>query len=227
MSNIEYRYERKFCLNGVMLHEIENIIKLHPSIFRKIYYERDINNIYFDTTGLSSFKENIDGVSRRQKTRIRWYGDLFGANNSPVMEIKNKIGALGWKDRFKLNSFSLHRHCSFNYNKVLNELKSKYFNAMKPANMSILVPTLLNRYHRSYYLSFDCKFRITVDTQMEYYSINPINQLCTNHFKDDNIIIELKYDQKCDINAGDIVQNMPFRISKSSKYVTGIEKLIS
>ena len=38
-------------------------------------------------------------------------------------------------------------------------------------------------------------------------------------------IVELKYANNCDDSAGDITRHLPFRVSKSSKYVAGIDYL--
>ncbi len=40
-----------------------------------------------------------------------------------------------------------------------------------------------------------------------------------------NIILELKYNQDMDNGANYIVNCFPFRLTKSSKYVSGIESL--
>ena len=63
-KNIEnYRYERKFVISSkhITKNEIENIIKLHPAVFREIYSERYVRNIYFDLIGFDNYVENIDG----------------------------------------------------------------------------------------------------------------------------------------------------------------------
>ncbi len=82
------RYERKFMVTAMSLRAIESRIKLHPSYFREAYSQRYINNIYFDTQTLKYYHENERGVSNREKVRIRWYGDTFGAIQNPKLEIK-------------------------------------------------------------------------------------------------------------------------------------------
>ena len=61
--------------------------------------ERKISNIYLDTIDLKNYKDNINGVKRRTKHRIRWYDD--NAQN-PLLEYKNKDDKLGWKNIYKL-----------------------------------------------------------------------------------------------------------------------------
>ena len=97
----------------------------------------------------------------------------------------------------------------FNYKEVFDELlNSNDFNILR-LNLNSLRPTLMNRYERTYYLSHDKKFRITLDRKMKFYSINPF----IDHFKTftdtENTIIELKYDESCIDQAKKITQFFP------------------
>ena len=155
--DIEKRYETKFSVTHINYHEIEHVIKTHPSIFHNIYHKRNVNNIYFDNIDLSSYRDNIEGEKYRQKVRMRWYGNLFGECKNPNLEIKNKSGPLGWKERHKLDSFKLEPDSFFNYNSIFEGLiQDNNFDILK-LNLKHLRPTLLNRYERSYFLSADKK----------------------------------------------------------------------
>ena len=82
------------------------------------------------------------------------------------------------------------------------------------------------RYTRNHYLSINKNFRITVDSVLNFYKISNKNNLFIN-IKEikNNIIVELKYDQNFDRFANQISNNLGFRLTKSSKYVQGIELL--
>ena len=43
------RFERKFVIEQGGVPYVEKIVKMNPGAFRPAYYERQINNIYFDT----------------------------------------------------------------------------------------------------------------------------------------------------------------------------------
>ena len=202
---------------------IESIVKSHPAMFHKIYYKRNINNIYFDTTDFSSYIDNIEGVRDRRKVRIRWYGELLGVCKNPVLEIKYKKGLLGWKERHNLHDFVLNLENRFIFKELL---KKKSFD-LKKLDLHFLTPTLLNRYERTYYLSFDRKYRITLDSKIEFFSINPIRDYFKTYCDEEKTVIELKYDQQYDRGAKDITQHLPFRVTKNSKYVTGIDRIKS
>ena len=100
-----FRYERKFSISALNRHEVEAIIKLHPRMFSEIYHERFVNNVYFDTFDMKSYFESADGLRNRVKVRIRWYGNVFGVIEEPVLEFKIKAGLLGRKERFPLFPF--------------------------------------------------------------------------------------------------------------------------
>jgi len=72
-SNVKnFRYERKFFLEGVSMGEAETMLKTHPAIFKEIYHERRVNNIYFDSFGLRHYFENINGISKRIKAKTQF-----------------------------------------------------------------------------------------------------------------------------------------------------------
>ena len=221
----DYRYERKFLVSDPDLsqHEMEMIIKLHPSFFYKLYPFRFVNNLYFDTQDYKNFHDNIEGLSHRQKFRIRWYGDFFGLISKPTLEIKIKESTIGTKKSYLLRSFTIDS--KFNWEYLNDKIQcSKIPNNIKEIMKSIK-PVIFNRYRRKYYSSLDKKFRITLDNQLAFYlaersfDFNSIPQKRAN-----SIILELKYNKQYDKNVSEISSYFPFRMTKSSKYVSGVYK---
>ena len=95
-SNIsDYRYERKFFITSLSKYEAVALVKLNSAMFTEIFHHRFVNNIYFDSFRLNNYHENVAGDSRRIKIRVRWYGELFGDIERPVLEIKIRNGLLG------------------------------------------------------------------------------------------------------------------------------------
>ena len=219
----DFRYERKFFISKLSNYEVESVVKLHPSIFTEIYSNRFVNNIYFDTYNLHNLHDNVEGVIDRVKIRIRWYGDLFGYIEKPVLEIKIKKGLLGKKISVPIKSFYLNDHTD-----MFSVLKSvKRLNNLKMIDFQSVIPTLINRYKRKYYMSSNKKYRITIDSNQSFYTISRGNNLFINKHRDvDSVILELKYDQKYDDGVNYITSKFPFRVTKSSKYVTGLQKIL-
>lgn len=219
-----FRYERKFVLQGTSGKNVELMVRMHPSIFREVYPERYVNNIYCDNLELSNCFDNIDGVLDRAKPRIRWYGNLLGIINDPILEIKRKRGFLGRKDYYRLKNFIIDEHFT------IMKLRELYINsALPPEILSSILnfrPTLLNRYCRKYYLSDNKKYRITIDYGLEYYQPNYLmNLFCHKCTNSKDVILELKYDDEHDQTVANITNEFPFLLSKYSKYVNGIQAL--
>jgi len=219
-----HRYERKFCFSTLSRNDIEVIIKHHPMRFYEVYPQRFVNNIYLDTIGMDNYFDNVDGVSKRIKVRIRWYGDLMGAVEKPKLELKIKNNMLGTKLSYKLSKLSIDKELS----------KSKINNIFEISDVPLymllylksLNLTLMNQYNRKYYRSIDGKYRITVDTNLGYYKLSQLNNTFLHSIVNkDEIIIELKYDKDYDEQAKKVTSHFPFRISKNSKYVEGVKRL--
>ena len=221
---MDYRYERKFLIKEFEENQIESIIKFHQSQFSEIFESRIINNIYFDTVNMLNFSDNIIGISKRSKIRIRWYGSTFGYIKNPTLEIKIKKGLLGRKKKYPLKSFFLNNN--FNQEYIHNILQKSKLpinvnNYLKPLKIS-----LLNNYKRKYFKSANNKFRITVDSLLKYYKVNLIfNNFIYKIVDKESVIMELKYNQNLDDQAINITNGFPFRLTKNSKYINGIEKL--
>jgi hypothetical protein len=165
----------------------------------------------------------VSGKGSRKKARIRWYGDLFGNIEKPVLEFKVREGYLGNKLSFGLKPFTLNEN--FRY----RDLKKVFLDSDLPEwayeVLQHLSPALLNRYGRKYFLSFDGKFRLTIDNDLSYHAIEPAHNTFLRSYRGDDFIVEVKYDFENDDKAPFISNNLPFRLTKSSKYVNGMELL--
>ena len=61
------RFERKYEINHLSKYAVEQAVKLHPAGFQKIFPNRQINNIYFDTPDYRTCRQNIAGINQRKK----------------------------------------------------------------------------------------------------------------------------------------------------------------
>ena len=221
-----WRYERKFFISHADKHLIESVVKMHPAMFSELFYKRKVNNIYFDTYALTNFFKSVDGQSSRLKVRIRWYGDLYGDIEKPVLELKIKNGLLGAKLSYRLKRFSVDKKLSDSVIKEViesSDLPEEVKDLMRVLNMS-----LLNSYTRKYYQSQNKVYRITIDTDMKFIEVLPHFNSFSNELNDKlNTVMELKYEPIADDDAGNITRHFPFRMTKSSKYVTGVEHILS
>jgi hypothetical protein len=217
------RYERKFMVDAMSYHVVEQQVKLNPAAFSPIYHARYINNIYFDTNELDFFYDNVSGKSSRKKARIRWYGDIQGFIDKPVLEFKIRAGMLGNKISFPLKPFHVDDRLS--QEKLYGVFRDSDLPLWALENLLNFKPALLNRYRRKYFLSFNKKFRLTIDNELQYHGIGGNNNNLMEKYESDNVIVELKYERKYDDIAPLVTNKLPFRLTKSSKYVNGVEML--
>ncbi len=206
------RYERKYRISSFDLDWVRQSVKHHPASFRKIFPDRQINNIYWDTVGLQMYKDNVMGIAKRQKFRLRWYGNEVTNISNPKLEIKKRMNELGDKDIFNINPFQINT--ASDLSTEIEELTKVNTN---------LIPVILNSYKRSYWGTPDRKFRITIDYDMQFHSLMNEKKFRKYFLHDNAIILELKYDETCEEESDRITPHIPFRRSKNSKYVIGVE----
>ena len=204
------RYERKYVLplNGEAM--LEQALLLHPEAFHQPYPDRRINNIYFDTAARDCYLDNQRGISLRKKVRLRWYGAPDGAIDHPVLEEKFKRNHMGWKEIHRLPS-------GLTLDGILTELRDNPVIAAAE-----LEPVLNNSYQRSYRVSADGRFRVTIDQQLAFGAYEPQGFSCPYPFSD-RLIVEWKYKKKDLDSAEDFARYWPFRAKRFSKYSTGLE----
>ncbi len=220
------RFERKFYISQNDEYLVDINIKLHPALFHTLHHERRVNNIYFDSIDLGHYESHLAGVAARSKIRVRWYGDTFGTVAHPVLEIKMKNGEVGMKKSFHLTSFSVENCIK---QSTLQSLVSK--SSLSPywrALLQDLRPVLLNSYVRTYWISADGEVRLTVDRDWTSYSVSTTSFLRSiPPVTHDGVILEMKYLTRDQKRAAAIASNWPWRLTRNSKYVVGMEKLIS
>jgi hypothetical protein len=206
----KYRYERKYIISHNYLQQF--LASLYLKNFIQKFKLRKINNVYFDDYDFTSLNENIDGLSRRKKHRIRWYGPTFDISDKKI-EIKIKNEFLNTKQNFSVPLQKLESlgDILLFYNKIRTYvLESNNFNLFQL--MSSKRPTLYNKYERMYFEDIVNNVRITIDSSLEYFS--PITKM---KYKEKFIIIEAKYnnDEKFKNNFKHL------SLTRYSKYVKG------
>ena len=219
-----FRYERKFLVDQLDEHQTKALIRRHPSHFYEPYPPRYVNNFYLDTPAMDNYYDNIGGSGDRRKVRIRWYGELFGQINKPILEFKIKQGMVGTKRHFAFPDFRLENgYCD-------EFLMEKIKDSPLPPEVKIILQNqdvvLMNRYFRHYYATRDDRFRVTLDTHLSFYRIGRLHNTFAHQQTDHmNIVVELKYEIEHDLSAFKVSSFFPFRVTKSSKYVQGIERV--
>jgi hypothetical protein len=218
------RYEKKFIAEGLTLAEVLARVLRHPSAFREIYPARLINNIYFDSPTRRDYHDHINGAANRTKTRVRWYGQRFEVAERPTLERKLKRGAVSRKESYELAPLSFAAGC------VRSLLNTAFETAIVPPMLQSalrhLEPSLFSRYQRHYFLSRDAKFRLTVDSHLQFASASHngwppgFPSLAASP-----VIMELKFGHEFAEGAAIVTNALPFRVCRFSKYITGIQSI--
>jgi hypothetical protein len=218
-----YRFERKFQILDLNTVEVELYVKIHPAMFSEIYHQRFVNSIYLDSIDRQSYIDNIVGISKRKKTRVRWYGDLYGTVEEPILEIKKKIGFVNTKESFPLSPLKIGETES--HQDIWDKLILSTNSDLIKSKISLLEVVLFVRYSRKYFLSACGKFRITIDSDVTFFNFSGRHHIFDQKSAEpkSRIVMELKYPQEHDLYAKKIANHFPFRITRSSKYVAGVE----
>lgn len=221
----DFRYERKYFLDFLSPSEVELLVKIHPCGFRKSYPDRYINNIYLDTPTFRCYRENEAGITPRMKYRVRWYGDLHQPAAAAVFELKRKFGFLGDKIRFDLGPFDTLRTIAQRGVRELFDAPGDSRPFLGHANGMRCV--LVNRYLRRYYATSDGLFRITIDREIQFFPFRAGHSTDRSFVSERAVIVEIKYGREQDVLARRVTENFPFRPTRISKYVYGVDQLRS
>ncbi len=219
---LSFRYERKFLPGGLSPAEAESCLKLHPALFTTAFPERIVNNIYLDSPDLRHYLNHVNGAAERLKVRIRWYGGPMGGVPHPVLELKHKRGDVGHKQSYALPPL-LWQH-GFCPEAVHASLRGAELPDLARSQVISLEPLLFNSYHRRYFCSADKRYRVTLDFNLKF--ARPRRGVCLPppaFHPFGGLIMELKYSNEDAPGAESIVNRFPFRLTRFSKYVAGID----
>lgn len=98
------RMERKFYLPPQKVGLAYGLLR-HTCRLDSEYPSEQINSLYFDTAELDQYERSLSGDFRKNKVRIRWYGEdknLYGVQTI-FLELKSREGFVSTKQRLKLS----------------------------------------------------------------------------------------------------------------------------
>jgi len=211
------RFEVKFVGEGNALDVILPWIRMHPAAFGEPFPPRSVNNVYFDTPSLGAFDENLVGASARSKVRLRWYGPEDDFAERGTLEVKLRRNKLGWKLSYPIDEMPRRDEPW--------SVAQRRIRAQLPWDARIHfdehpMPALINRYDRLYFLSGDGEIRLTVDTRLHGYDqrFNRCPDFRRSIDLPDMLVVEFKFAPEDRERAMKVIEGIPLRISRSSKY---------
>jgi SPX domain protein involved in polyphosphate accumulation len=216
----DYRYEIKFVLDNARFSDAMQWL-YNETTANKTYDNRRVNSIYFDDVGFSSVRDNLAGISQRNKFRLRWYGEQ--EHTLPIFEVKAKNSRLGRKSTYPINSIK-------NSLKELSidNITSKCIKDLLEHNIvfdEYLVPTLQVNYEREYYETHD-GIRITIDQDIQFSDTQLHTTLDENNsFSYPFKVMEIKFKPSMKETVAKLIQPLHITPKRHSKYLIGLAML--
>ena len=222
LLNAKPRYELKLVCGPHLLPQARSWIRLHPEGFVVAYPPRRVNSVYLDTLHLSSFCENLAGVSQRQKLRLRWYGDELAHVVRPLLERKRKRNLLGTKEQMVL---ACELDLTSPWAEILATIRTTAGTDWRTLLQTVHHPTLLTSYRRDYYATPDGVVRVTLDYAQAAYDqrLSPRPNLRARIPIADNVVIEIKASPGQEERLQEVAARFPARRSRNSKYASGLQ----
>ena len=216
----DYRYEIKFVLDNSRLSDAMQWLYNETTAI-KTYDNRKVNSIYFDDVGFSSVRDNLAGISQRNKLRLRWYGEQ--KHTLPIFEVKTKNGRLGCKTTYPIQSIE-NSLMKLNIDKIT----SKCISGLEEQNIVFdehLVPTLQVNYEREYYETHD-GIRITIDQNIQFSDTQLHTTLDENNsFPYPFKVMEIKFEPSMKDKVAKLIKPLHITPKRHSKYLVGLAML--
>lgn len=215
------RYELKFVGRSSEHQRLRGWLRTHDAGFRTAYPDRIVNNIYFDSYDYHAYGQNLSGASQRTKLRYRWYGESVTPDRGEL-ELKCKRNFFGWKLRAPVTEAPYRPGDSW------GQIRRRMMTQAGPEGRQWLgacpFPVLVNRYLREYFVSADDRVRATIDVGLEIYDqrYKPAPNLTRRANIAPTMVIEFKFARDDREYASDVIQGIPIRVSRHSKYMIGV-----
>ena len=216
----DYRYEIKFVLDNSRLSDAMQWLYNETTAI-KTYDNRKVNSIYFDDVGFSSVRDNLAGISQRNKLRLRWYGEQ--KHTLPIFEVKTKNGRLGCKTTYPIQSIE-NSLMKLNIDKIT----SKCISGLEEQNIVFdehLVPTLQVNYEREYYETHE-GIHITIDQNIQFSDTQLHTTLDENNsFPYPFKVMEIKFKPSMKNTVAKLIKPLHITPKRHSKYLVGLAML--
>lgn len=215
----DYRHEWKIEVSGpdlfVLRQRLSCVLKPDPHAVDGQYL---IRSLYFDTPEDKALREKLDGVSRREKFRIRYYN----ADTSCIhLEKKSKIAGLGRKDTAALTPEQAQKIVDGELSWMAGSEAPLIVELYSKMRTQRLRPKTIVDYTREPFVYSPGNVRVTLDYNIRtgLSCTDFLNTACpTIPVPDSPAILEVKWDAFLPDAVRDLVQLPGRRSSAFSKY---------
>ena len=173
------RIEKKYTFDlnnyNILVDQIIN----SKFLFIKKYKKRIVNSIYLDNEFMQNYSDNLSGISKRSKIRLRYYNEDLeiktNLNNKFNLEVKVKNNQVVNKKIYSLNLPSnILKKID---NRLIIFLLKKAPILIKPFILGQTLSTIGITYNREYFESKIFNLRCTIDTNLKFWKPHNVNLL--------------------------------------------------
>lgn len=217
-----YRYEKKYLINNYQIEMLKNNLSATLRLDSNVKTEDGsyfIRSLYFDDYNDTSYFQVLNGISKREKYRIRYY-DYDSSYIS--LEKKSKINNLGKKEKSLLTKETtnfLINNIKFDSNeKLINELQHKI-------STNLYKPVVIIDYLRIAFVYPINDVRITIDYniscsyEFEKFFEKDLNSIPL--LEKDMAILEVKYNDFLPDFIKLVINEKNLELTSFSKYGNG------
>lgn len=187
----EWKHEISPCDRLILRQRLSKVMKSDPNAKNGSYM---IRSLYFDTPTDKALREKLDGVSRREKFRIRYYN---GSTDLIHLEKKSKLAGLGNKQSADLTKEEVQKILDGDIQWMLTSSKPLVRELYWKMRTEQLRPKTIVDYTREPFIYGPGNVRVTIDydirTSFNYQDfLNPDGPTISvaDHF----ILLEVKWD---------------------------------
>ena len=216
---MKFRHEYKHCINNIDIYCLRTRLKTVMDFDKNCNDDCTyiVKSLYFDNVYDKALREKVDGVNRREKFRIRYYG----TDTSFIrLEKKSKINGLCIKEGIRLTTKQCIDIINGNRDFMVeseNELLREFYGKMK---YGLLRPKCIVAYTREAYVYPPGNVRVTIDTDVgvSYNTSGFLHPDLQFTRVSKGAILEIKWDEYLPQIIRDCVQLKTRKSSAFSKY---------
>ncbi len=192
------RIEKKYTFDLNKYNILVDQIINSKFLFIKKYKKRIVNSIYLDNEFLQNYSDNLSGISKRSKVRLRYYNEDLeiktNLNNKFNLEAKVKNNQVVNKKIYPLNLPSnILKKID---NRLIIYLLKKVPVTIKPFILGQTLSTIGITYKREYFESKIFNLRCTIDTNLKFWkplNVNLLNKKRVFSYNTEYGVLEMKF----------------------------------
>jgi len=223
------RTEKKYTFSAATKNNVKACLMESKYGFVRSFDDRYVNSMYLDSFDFLNYKENLAGLSKRSKARIRWYSktplEAVTQDTELTFEVKVRSNLVGNKLSF---SFRLpHAVLNYSSNMLLDYLRKHVLpSELLPYIDYCSTFTLGVCYEREYYEDFNRAIRATIDNNIVFFrpAVEDMFKckVIQKYFMEYGVV-ELKFAPNEIFSLdNDIFDAIEIRAGRHSKYAVGL-----